>query len=71
MVKGSFDVQKTVMELIMTEDSTEKKRLAKEIHDAADKEGIRPSSIHEFYIARQGRIRWFHGSSDKLAEHDI
>jgi len=52
MVKGSFDVQKTVMELIMTEDSTEKKRLAKEIHDAADKEGIRPSSIHEFYMAR-------------------
>ncbi len=52
MVKKSFDLQKTVMELIMTEDLAEKKRLVKEIHDAADKEGIHPSSIHEFYMAR-------------------
>jgi len=52
MGKEALDIQKTVMELIMTEDSTEKKRLAKEIHDAAYKEGIYPSSIHEFYMAR-------------------
>lgn len=52
MGKESLDIQKTVMELIMTEDSTEKKRLAKKIHDAADKKGIYPSSIHEFYMAR-------------------
>jgi fructose/tagatose bisphosphate aldolase len=52
MGKESLDVQKTVFELAMTEDSTEKRRLAKEIYDAADKEGIYPSSIHEFYMAR-------------------
>jgi fructose/tagatose bisphosphate aldolase len=52
MGKESLDIQKTVIELIMTEDSNEKKRLSKEIHDAAYKEGIYPSSIHEFYMAR-------------------
>ena len=52
MGKESLDIEKTVMELVMTEDATEKKRLAKVIRDAAEKRGIYPSSIHEFYMAR-------------------
>jgi fructose/tagatose bisphosphate aldolase len=47
-----LDVEKTVMELIMSDDSARKKQLAKKIFDTAYKEGIYPSSIHEFYVAR-------------------
>ncbi len=52
MVRESLDIEKTVMELIMSDDSAKKKQLAKEILDAAHKRGVYPSSIHEFYMAR-------------------
>jgi fructose/tagatose bisphosphate aldolase len=52
MVRESFDIEKTVMELIMSDDSAKKKQLAKEILDVAHKRVICPSSIHEFYMAR-------------------
>ena len=52
MRKASFDVEKTAMELAMNDNITEKKQLAKKIFDAAYEEGIYPSSIHEFYMAR-------------------
>jgi fructose/tagatose bisphosphate aldolase len=48
----SFDIEKTAMELIMSDDAAEKKRLGKMILEVAYKEGVYPSSIHEFYLAR-------------------
>ncbi|MGB8780409.1 MAG: class II fructose-bisphosphate aldolase [Candidatus Bathyarchaeia archaeon] len=48
----SIDVDKTVMELVMTDDPAKKKQLAKTIFDIAYEEGSYPSSIHEFYMAR-------------------
>jgi fructose/tagatose bisphosphate aldolase len=52
MGRESFDVEKTVMELIMSDDLAKKKQLAKKIFDVAYREGAYPSSIHEFYMAR-------------------
>jgi fructose/tagatose bisphosphate aldolase len=52
MGSESFDVEKTVMELVMNDDVAEKRRLARKIFDVAYEEGIYPSSIHEFYMAR-------------------
>lgn len=48
----SFDVEKTVMELILSDDMVKKKQLAKNIFDAAYRQGAYPASIHEFYMAR-------------------
>jgi len=48
----SFDVEKTVMELILSDDMVKKKQLAKNIFDAAYRQGVYPASIHEFYMAR-------------------
>jgi fructose/tagatose bisphosphate aldolase len=48
----SFDVEKTVMELILTDDMAKKRQLAKNIFDAAHRQGAYPASIHEFYMAR-------------------
>ena len=52
MSRDSLDIEKTVMQLIMSDDLTRKKQLAKEILAAAHKMGICLSSIHEFYMAR-------------------
>jgi fructose/tagatose bisphosphate aldolase len=52
MGRESFDVEKTVMELVMNDNVTKKKQLAKKIFDVAYEEGVYPSSIHEFYMAR-------------------
>ena len=52
MGRESFDVDKTVTELVMTDDETKKRKLAKRIFDVASEEGIYPSSIHELYLAR-------------------
>ncbi len=52
MGRESFDVEKTAMELVMNDNVTKKRQLAKKIFDAAYEEGIYPSSIHEFYMAR-------------------
>lgn len=46
------DAEVIIMDLIMSEDTERKKILAKKIFDVAYKNGIYPSSIHEFYIAR-------------------
>ncbi|MEK7224677.1 MAG: aldolase, partial [Bacteroidota bacterium] len=40
------------MDLILTIDAAEKKKLAKKIRDIAYKKGIYPSSIHDYYMAR-------------------
>jgi fructose/tagatose bisphosphate aldolase len=52
MRRKSLDIEKTVIELIMTDDPVKKKKLAKQILDIAHAEGVYPSSIHEFYMAR-------------------
>jgi len=50
--RESFDVEKTAMELVMNDNVTKKRQLAKRIFDVAYEEGVYPSSIHEFYMAR-------------------
>jgi len=50
--RESFDVEKTAMELVTNDNATKKEQLAKKIFDVAYEEGIYPSSIHEFYMAR-------------------
>jgi fructose/tagatose bisphosphate aldolase len=52
MERKSFDVEETVTELVMSDDLAKKKQLAKKIFDVAYGEGVFPSSIHEFYMAR-------------------
>ena len=52
MGKESFDVEKTAMELVMNDDVTKKRKLAKKIFDVANEKGVYSSSIHEFYMAR-------------------
>jgi fructose/tagatose bisphosphate aldolase len=47
-----LEVEKTVMELVMSDDLSRKKQLAKKILDIAYKEGIYPASIHDLYAAR-------------------
>ena len=51
MERESFDVEKTVMELVMTDDMAKKRQLAKKIFDVAYEKKIHPSSIYEFYMA--------------------
>ncbi|MHA2406349.1 MAG: class II fructose-bisphosphate aldolase [Candidatus Hermodarchaeia archaeon] len=48
----SFDVEKTAIELVMEDNVAKKRQLAKKIFDNAYEEGIYPSSIHDFYMAR-------------------
>jgi fructose/tagatose bisphosphate aldolase len=52
MSRKSFDVEKKMTELILNDDTTKKKILAREILDRAIDAVIYPSSIHEFYMAR-------------------
>lgn len=52
MGRRPLDIENIVMDLILSEDINRKKVLAKKIFDTAYKNGIYPSSIHEFYIAR-------------------
>jgi fructose/tagatose bisphosphate aldolase len=52
MGRESFDVDKTAMELVMNDDVTKKRKLAKKIFDVANEKGVYSSSIHEFYMAR-------------------
>jgi hypothetical protein len=52
MGRESFEIEKTAMELVMNDNVTKKRQLAKKIFDIAYEEGVYPSSIHEFYMAR-------------------
>jgi len=52
MDSKSFDIEKTVTQLVMTDDIQEKKQIAKQIRETAKQKGIYPASIHEFYMAR-------------------
>ena len=60
MGRKPLDIQNLAMELIMSEDAAAKNKLGKKIWDIAYKNGIYPSSIHEFYIARgKGEFKGF------------
>ncbi len=60
MGNESFEVEKTVLELVMNDDMAKKRQMAKKIFGIANKKGIYPSSIHEFYMARgRGEISGF------------
>ncbi len=52
MGRKPLDIDKIVMELVMSDDAAAKKKLAKKIITIAYKKGIYPSSIHELYMAR-------------------
>jgi fructose/tagatose bisphosphate aldolase len=55
VVVKALDIEKTVMELVITDDLAEKRQLVKKIFDSASEEGAYPQSIHEFYTARGRR----------------
>ena len=50
-MEKSFD-EKAAIELVMNDNKNKKMKLAKRIFDIAYEEGIYPSSIHDFYMAR-------------------
>ena len=52
MGRKPLDVEKIVMDLILSDDPAVKKDLAKKISEIAYKKGIYLSSIHELYMAR-------------------
>jgi fructose/tagatose bisphosphate aldolase len=52
MKTNFFDVDKTVLEFVMTDDLVKKQQLAKTIFEIAHEQGAYPASIHDFYIAR-------------------
>jgi hypothetical protein len=52
MERESFDVEKTAMELVINDNITKKRQSAKKIFDIAYHEGVYPSNIHEFIVAR-------------------
>ncbi|MFH1397399.1 MAG: class II fructose-bisphosphate aldolase, partial [Candidatus Omnitrophota bacterium] len=51
MGRRPLDMDKIVMELIMTDETGPKKKIAKKILNLGYKFGVYPSSIHDFYIA--------------------
>ena len=56
----SFDLDKTVTELVVSDDLSKKKQFAKKIREVAHKKGAYPCSINEFYMARgKGRFGGF------------
>ena len=60
MGRRALGIDRTVMELIKSDDLARKRQLAKKIFDVAYKEGIFPSSINEFYMARgRGELSGF------------
>ncbi len=52
MGRKPLEIDNIVMDLVLTEDASAKKKLAKKIWDIAYKKGIYPSSIHDYYMAR-------------------
>jgi len=52
MGRKSLSIDKLVTDLVLTDDVSEKKKLAKKIWDIAYKKNIYPSSIHDYYMAR-------------------
>ncbi len=48
----SFDVDKTVLEMILEDDVAKKRSIAKKVLEAASARGTYPASIYDFYMAR-------------------
>jgi fructose/tagatose bisphosphate aldolase len=57
---SSLDLDRTVTELVLSDDPAKKRQLAKKIFELAREGGVYPSSIHEFYVARgRGKFSGF------------
>jgi len=57
MGKSTRNMDKFILNLVMTDNMDEKRALAKRIHNVACKKGIYPASINEFYLARgKGKV---------------
>lgn len=52
MGRKPLEIDKIALDLVTSDDTQLKKKLAKKIFDIAYKKGVYPSSIHEFYAAR-------------------
>lgn len=52
MGRKPLEIDKILMDLVLTDDAPAKKKFAKKIWDIAYKKGIYPSSIHDYYMAR-------------------
>ena len=52
MRRESLDIEKTAIELALSDKLAKKEELAKEIFDTAYTAGVYPASIYEFYMAR-------------------
>ncbi|MEK6715715.1 MAG: class II fructose-bisphosphate aldolase [Candidatus Omnitrophota bacterium] len=52
MGRRPLDIEKIALDLILSDDTVNKKKLAQKIFNIAYKKGIYLSSIHQFYIAR-------------------
>jgi len=52
MKSKSFDIEKTVIDLVMADNKDVKEQIAEQIREKAKEEGIFPASIHDFYMAR-------------------
>lgn len=52
MGNQSFDAEKTVLGIAMSDDISRKNELANEVFGVAHDRGIHPASIHDFYMAR-------------------
>ena len=60
MNSKSFDIDKTVIELVMADKIEVKKQLAQQIRAKAKEKGIYPASIYNFYMARgRGEFQGF------------
>jgi len=51
MERELLDIERTAIELVMNDDMSKKRQLAKKISDVATRKGIYPSSIYSLYKA--------------------
>ena len=60
MDSESFDIDKAVIDLVMTDKIDAKKQIAEQILEKAKEKGIYSASIHDFYMARgRGELKGF------------
>ena len=52
MGRKALNIDKLVMDMVLTQDTAEKNKLSAKIRAMAYKKGIYPSSIHDYYMAR-------------------
>lgn len=59
-MNSTFDIEKTVIDLVMADKIEVKTQIAEQIREKAKEKGIYPASIHDFYMARgRGEFQGF------------